>query len=111
MPGKEEKSSRVKIGDISSGGATFYDGAGWQVGEKVAMEIHVGGGIVGPFSYSLKARGCIVRKDSERDRGESVYAVAFDKGIRISDWGEVGAPTVDDSKSGQRLSGRGRGGG
>jgi hypothetical protein len=94
----------VQIRDISSAGAAFYDGGGWKVGEKVAMNIHVGDGIVGPFSYSLKARGHIVRKDFEENQGESVFAVAFDEGIRMSDWVDIGARRNEESSRDSRLS-------
>jgi hypothetical protein len=88
-PGATEKTSRVQIRDISSAGAAFYDGGGWKVGERVVMNIHVGDGIVGPFSYSLDAQGHIVRREFEESHGKSVFAVAFDEGIRMADWMEI----------------------
>jgi len=88
-PGGTEKISRVQIRDISSAGAAFFDDGTWDVGEEVALAMYVGGGIVGPFSYSLKARGHIVRKEFEESPGGSVFAVAFDEGIKMADWMEI----------------------
>ena len=100
LPPTAESSSRVQIRDISTAGVTFYDDRPWSVGEKIFMAIHIGDGIVGPFSYSLKTQGHVVRKVFEENQGESIFAVAFDEGIRIAGWMEL--ESSPEGKSGQQ---------
>lgn len=95
---REGKGTRVRIRDISSVGAAFRDSETLKVGEVVTLAVQVGDGIVGPFSYSLKARGKIVRKDGDVPDGGCVYAVSFDKGIRMSGWMEKEGTASDQER-------------
>jgi hypothetical protein len=90
-PGPGKEPSRVRIRDMSSAGAAFYDSGDWNEGDRIFMDIHIGPHIVGPFSYSLRAEGTVVRKDFEEHHGKSVYAVSFERGIRMCDWMEIEA--------------------
>ena len=82
---------RVKVRDISSAGALVHGGDSWVPGEPVQMAIHVGERLVGPFSYSLSARGWIVRIEPGETGEDSRFAVSFDKRIRMLDWREIEA--------------------
>jgi len=89
LPNDGNRKSKVKIRDISSIGAAFYDAQSWRVGDPVSMVIHFQDGIVGPFTYNLRVRGRVVRKDFEELHGKACYAVAFEKHSSLSDWTEV----------------------
>lgn len=106
-PGNGADASRVQIRDISSAGAAFCDGGAWSVGQRVFLSIHVGDKVVGPFSYSLKGVGKIVRKEAEEHSGTSVFAVTFEKGIRMSDWMDAPVRT-DEEKTGGRETTKGK---
>lgn len=97
--------SSVQTRDISSAGISFYDGADWQLGEKIALEVRVGDGIVGPYSYNLKASGHIVRRETGRFEGKTVYAVVFEKGVRMSDWMEHSGQSDEEDSKVRRITG------
>ena len=83
------KNSKVRIRDISGVGASFYDTGRWCVGDTVSMAIYFADDIVGPFSYTMRVKGRIVREAVAEAQGKPYFAVAFDSGFSLSNWMEI----------------------
>jgi hypothetical protein len=78
------------IRNISSRGAAFSSDESWRKGQEVALLIRFDKSIIKPYSYNLRVKGRIVRKDLHETSGDACFAVEFDKKWKFLNWEESG---------------------